>query len=63
MGLYTTDGHGNFVYLPDGVSHWPDNFRGALPRVRCYPDGAMRITIGGPESTRAVLGAISAKAG
>jgi histidinol-phosphate aminotransferase len=63
MGLYTTDGHANFVYLPDGVSHWPDNFRGALPRVRCYPDGAMRITVGGPESTRAVMGAISAKAG
>jgi histidinol-phosphate aminotransferase len=63
MGLYTTDGHGNFVYLPNGVSHWPGNFRGVLPRVRSYPDGAMRITVGGPESTRAVLGAISAKAG
>jgi histidinol-phosphate aminotransferase len=63
MGLYTTDGHANFVYLPDGAAHWPTAFRGVLPRVRCYPDGAMRITVGGAESTRAVLGAIQAKAG
>ncbi|MCV7229380.1 pyridoxal phosphate-dependent aminotransferase [Mycolicibacterium komossense] len=63
MGLYTTDGHANFVYLPNGVAHWPDNLPGVLPRVRCYPDGAMRITVGGPESTRAVLGAITAKVG
>jgi histidinol-phosphate aminotransferase len=62
LGLYTTDSHANFVYLPDGAAHWPEAFRGILPRVRIYPDGSIRITVGGPDSTRAVLGAIGAKA-
>jgi histidinol-phosphate aminotransferase len=60
LGLYTTDSHANFVYLPDGAAHWPEAFRGILPRVRIYPDGSIRITVGGPDSTRAVLGAIGA---
>jgi histidinol-phosphate aminotransferase len=63
MGLYTTDGHANFVYLPDGATHWPKFFRGVLPLVRHYADGGIRITVGGPESTRAVLAAIGATAG
>jgi histidinol-phosphate aminotransferase len=63
MGLYTTDSHGNFVYLPDGAAHWPEAFRGILPRVRVDPSGGIRITVGGPASTRAVLGAIGKKAG
>lgn len=62
MGLYTTDGHANFVYLPDGAAHWPASFPGVLPRVRWYSDGAIRITVGERESTRAVLAAIGATA-
>ena len=59
-GLYTTDSHANFVYLPQGADRWPATFHGVLPQVRHYPDGGIRITVGGPESTRAVLGAIGA---
>jgi histidinol-phosphate aminotransferase len=62
MGLYTTDGHANFVYLPNGAEHWPPSPGRVLPDVRHYPDGAIRITVAGPESTRAVLAVIEAQA-
>ncbi len=48
LGVYTTDAHANFVYLP------PD----PGVRARYYPDGAARLTVGSRASTVAVLSAV-----
>ena len=58
MGVYTTEGHANFVYLPVCGRHWQDVFDGAGLQVRYYPDGGVRITVGSRQSTRAVLRAV-----
>jgi histidinol-phosphate aminotransferase len=58
MGVYTTDGNANFVYLPAAGRPWRDVFADAGLRVRYYADGAARITVGGRASTRAVLAAV-----
>lgn len=58
MGVYTTDGHANFVYLPAVGRPWRAVFGGAGLRARYYPDGGARITVGSRESTRAVLAAV-----
>ena len=60
MGVYATDGHANFVYLPAAGTPWPEVFAGTGLRVRHYDDGAVRITVGDRSSTRAVLTAVSA---
>lgn len=60
MGVYATDGHANFVYLPAAGAPWPQVFGNTGLRVRHYPDGGVRITIGARASTRAVLGAVRA---
>lgn len=59
LGIYTTDAHANFVYLPsrEGRS-WREVFGDDAPRVRYYADGAARITVGGRASTTAVLSAL-----
>lgn len=57
-GVYNTDGHANFVYLPASGGPWREVFTDDGPQVRHYPDGAVRITVGGPASTRAVLAAL-----
>jgi len=59
-GVYSTDAHANFVYLPPAGRPWREVFDEAGPQVRHYADGAVRITVGGRASTRAVLTAISA---
>ncbi len=59
MGVYTTDGHANFVYLPEQGRPWRQAFDDAGLRVRHYSDGGVRITVGGRASTRAVLAAIA----
>jgi len=59
MGVYTTGGHANFVYLPEQGRAWRQAFDDAGLRVRHYPDGAVRITVGGRASTRAVLAAMT----
>ena len=59
MGVYTTDGHANFVYLPEQGRAWRQAFDDAGLRVRHYSDGGVRITVGGRASTRAVLAAIA----
>ncbi len=59
-GVYSTDAHANFVYLPPAGRPWREVFDDAGPQVRHYADGAVRITVGGRASTRAVLTAISA---
>ncbi|MCV7386343.1 aminotransferase class I/II-fold pyridoxal phosphate-dependent enzyme [Mycolicibacter longobardus] len=57
-GIYTTDSHANFVYLPAAGRPWREMFDGTDLRVRSYPDGAVRITVGARSSTRMVLSAV-----
>jgi histidinol-phosphate aminotransferase len=58
MGVYSTDSHANFVYLPESQRSWPEVFGKVGLHVRCYPDGAARITVGEQSSTLAVLAAV-----
>jgi histidinol-phosphate aminotransferase len=59
MGICSADTHANFVYLPARGQLWKEVFDGTGPRVRTYPDGSVRITVGNRQSTQAVLGAIA----
>lgn len=59
LGIYTTDAHANFMYLPSNTGRpWSEVFADSGLRVRCYPDGGARITVGNRESTQAVLAAV-----
>jgi histidinol-phosphate aminotransferase len=58
MGVYSTDAHANFVYLPANNQPWGQFFEDTGLRVRSYPDGSVRITVGNRQSTRAVLAAL-----
>ena len=58
MGVYSTDAHANFVYLPMPHRPWREVFDQAGLQVRRYPDGGARITVGEPPSTLAVLSAV-----
>jgi histidinol-phosphate aminotransferase len=58
MGIYTTDSHANFVYLPAAGRPWREVFDPAGLAVRHYADGAVRITVGTRTSTRAILAAV-----
>jgi histidinol-phosphate aminotransferase len=58
MGVYSTDGHANFVYLPAGGGPWRQFFGNTGLQVRHYADGGVRITVGNRQSTRAVLSAL-----
>ena len=60
MGVYSADGHANFVYLPPCGQPWRDVFDGTGLRIRHYADGGVRISIGSRQSTRAILGAVAA---
>ena len=62
-GVYTTDGHANFVYLPAVGRPWREVFDGTGLKARYYPDGAARITVGSRMSTRAVLAAVAKSQG
>src|SRR5271163_3776915 len=59
MGVYTTDGHANFVYLPPTGRPWREVFDDTGLKARYYPDGAARITVGSRVSTQAVLAAVA----
>ena len=65
MGIYCTDGHANFIYLPVATylpaarRSWRDVFDKSALQVRHYADGGVRITVGGRASTRAVLAAVA----
>ena len=61
MGVYSADGHANFVYLPPCGRPWREVFDGDGLRVRHYADGGVRISIGSRQSTRAVLAAVSSR--
>jgi histidinol-phosphate aminotransferase len=58
MGVYSTDAHANFIYLPPSHQPWRDVFDGTGLQVRNYTDGSVRITVGNRQSTRAVLAAV-----
>ncbi len=58
MGVYSYDGHANFVYLPPGDRPWRDVFDGTGLKVRNYADGGVRISVGSRQSTRTVLAAV-----
>jgi histidinol-phosphate aminotransferase len=61
MGVYSADGHANFVYLPPAGRPWREVFDGTGLQVRHYAEGAVRITVGNRQSTRAVLAAVSSR--
>ena len=63
MGVYSTDTHANFVYMPPWHQPWPEVFDGTGLQVRSYADGGVRITVGNRQSTRAVLSAVSTAPG
>lgn len=61
LGIYTTDSHANFMYLPSRGGRgrpWREVFAGSGLRVRHYADGGTRITVGNRASTLAVLSAM-----
>jgi histidinol-phosphate aminotransferase len=59
MGVYSTDSHANFVYLPVGARPWYEVFEGTGLRVRGYADGGVRISVGNRQSSRAVLSVVA----
>jgi histidinol-phosphate aminotransferase len=63
MGVYSTDTHANFIYMPPWHQPWPEVFDGTGLQVRSYADGGVRITVGNRQSTRAVLSAVSTALG
>jgi histidinol-phosphate aminotransferase len=62
MGVYCTDGHANFIYLPAAGRPWREVFDAAGLHVRHYADGGVRVTVGGRPSSRAVLAAVAKSA-
>jgi histidinol-phosphate aminotransferase len=58
MGVYSTDGHANFVYLPANSRPWRHFFEDTGLQIRDYADGSVRITVGNRQSTKAVLAAL-----
>jgi histidinol-phosphate aminotransferase len=60
LGVYSTDSHANFLYLPPAGRPWRDVFSGTGLQVRTYSRGAARITVGARPSSRAVLAAVEA---
>lgn len=58
MGVHSTDAHANFVYLPADGRSFADVFAGTGVRVKPYPDGGVRITVGPRASTGVVLAAL-----
>ncbi|KUI48663.1 aminotransferase [Mycobacterium sp. GA-1199] len=59
MGVYSTESHANFVYVPDCGTGWGQFFEASGVRVRHYADGGVRITVGDRRSTRAVVAAVA----
>jgi len=60
MGVYSTEGQANFVYLQAWDRPWREVFDATGLQVRGYADGGVRITVGNRRSTRTVLSAVAA---
>jgi histidinol-phosphate aminotransferase len=58
-GVYSTDTHANFVYLPAARRPWSEVFAGTGLLVRGYADGGVRISVGNRQSSRAVLSVVA----
>jgi histidinol-phosphate aminotransferase len=59
MGVYSTDTHANFVFLPAARRPWSEVFAGTGLLVRGYADGGVRISVGNRQSSRAVLSVVA----
>lgn len=59
MGVYSTAGHANFVYLPAQGRPWSEVFADSRLRVRNFADGGVRISIGSRRSSREVLAVLA----
>lgn len=59
LGIYSTDSHANFVYLPARARPWRDVLADSQLRVRHYDDGGVRISVGSRQSSREVLAALA----
>jgi len=59
MGVYSTDSHANFIYLPPGRRPWREVFAEGGVQARHYCDGGARVTVGDLPSTLAVLSAVA----
>jgi histidinol-phosphate aminotransferase len=59
LGVYSTDGHANFVYLPACGRNWREVFEPSGLQVRNYADGSVRIAVGSRQSSRVVLAAVA----
>ena len=57
LGVYSTDGHANFVYLPEQGRAWREVFDNAGLHVRHYANGGVRVTVGTAEENDAFLAA------
>src|SRR5262245_66421770 len=57
MGVYSTDAHANFIYLPPVGQPWREVFDGTGVQVRKYVSGSVRISVGNWQSARAGLAA------
>jgi histidinol-phosphate aminotransferase len=62
LGIYTTDAHANFLYLPSRGRLWHEELADSGLHVRFYADGGARITVGSRASTLAVLSAVGKSA-
>lgn len=62
LGIYSTDAHANFTYVPPEGRLSPEAFAQAGLHIRFYPDGGARITVGSRASTLAVLSAVGKSA-
>jgi histidinol-phosphate aminotransferase len=58
MGVYSTDSHANFVYLPPRGRLWREELDAAGLKARHYADGGVRVTVGARASSQAVLAAV-----
>lgn len=57
-GIECTDTQANFVYLPAAAKPWDEVIGNSAIRVRHYPGGDVRITIGSGSSTAATMAAM-----
>lgn len=62
-GIYSTDAHANFLYLPASGRPWREVFSDTALQLRHYDDGAVRITVGTRPSTKPIIAAIESSGG